>query len=459
MNTTFEQNGVRGLDTTSLARRLELIHEQGAAPKTLPFCELVRNVVIIASSSRGGSSVFAELLRRCPEFLHLRAEMNPILHISGLIYPTSGSDSDALDAGHLTADIKTLLDRELRLECGNPYLGPLSQEAIDDYVLAITRRLCLQWPEFNFRYESMKRYLLATFDTLKKSFAWTASEVRDVQLFWIVFLTLIRKEFPQINPYYYDLDAELIHKYFPNLPIPEGPPSAHFIEEPPFIVPVPLKQASDSEIMQKPFVIKTPSNVYRLDFLKALFPNARPLILHLTRSAPQSINGLYDGWCHRGFFSYALADRLQIEGYSDRFPKWGKTWWNFDLPPGWQDYTKRSLVDVCAFQWYAAHRAICEDRKKHPLSPYLRMRSEDVLSASEDTRRATAEKLASCLDLVAGNSLTKTLQDGIAPVMATHPPQKNRWLAKSAIISPVLRQKEVQTMLEELAYTSADFTN
>src|SRR4051794_5935059 len=37
----------------------------------------VRDVVILASSSRGGSSMLAEVLRHTPQLLHFRAEVNP----------------------------------------------------------------------------------------------------------------------------------------------------------------------------------------------------------------------------------------------------------------------------------------------------------------------------------------------------------------------------------------------
>ena len=41
-------------------------------------------------------------------------------------------------------------------------------------------------------------------------------------------------------------------------------------------------------------MMKTPSNAYRASFLRALFPNARVQVLHLTRNPAAAINGLVD---------------------------------------------------------------------------------------------------------------------------------------------------------------------
>lgn len=452
MNIYNERNEIRNFTLISMSKKLEEIHQQGPMIEIPDFCDSVRNVVIIASSSRGGSSVFAEVLRKCETFLHLRAEFNPILHVSGLTYPTSLTGSDALNTEHLTPEIKPILNRELSLECGNLNLNPLSATEIDHYALAITRRLFLQWPNDSFHYDSCRRWLLSTFETLEKLYGWTRSEIRDPQLFWSIYLTHVRAEYPNINPYYYDLNPTLVERYFTDVSVPKGPPAFSSIEEPPFIIPLPLKQPTRSEISQKPFVIKTPSNVYRLGFIKALFPNATPWILHLTRNAPQSINGLYDGWCHRGFFSHSMPGKLNILDYSDRFPKWGRDWWNFDLPPGWQDYTSRSLVEVCAFQWYAAHQATSEERKINPTTNYLRIRSEDVLSQSEDMRRAIADKIGRWLGLGSIDELSSAMTRPVDPVMATEPPKRDRWIEKSDIIIPILKQRKIKEMLEELGY-------
>src|SRR5579875_3520937 len=47
----------------------------------------VRDLVFIASSSRGGSSMLAEMLRYSPDMIHLQGELNPVLRLAGLSFP------------------------------------------------------------------------------------------------------------------------------------------------------------------------------------------------------------------------------------------------------------------------------------------------------------------------------------------------------------------------------------
>ena len=53
-------------------------------PAVEDFIGGVRDVVVIASSSRGGSSVFSETLRASPDLMHLQAELNPLLTLARL---------------------------------------------------------------------------------------------------------------------------------------------------------------------------------------------------------------------------------------------------------------------------------------------------------------------------------------------------------------------------------------
>ena len=65
-------------------------------------------LVLIASSSRGGSSVFSEYLRRSRSLIHLQGEINPFLVRAGLSYHDTDTGSDALEARH-AADTGRLL--------------------------------------------------------------------------------------------------------------------------------------------------------------------------------------------------------------------------------------------------------------------------------------------------------------------------------------------------------------
>ena len=91
------------LSRDQLARvlsRLSGLHE------STPCVELdrIREVVVVASSSRGGSSMLMELLRHSEHLLHLQAELNPFLVLAELGWPHSGSDSDRLEPSDLKPD-------------------------------------------------------------------------------------------------------------------------------------------------------------------------------------------------------------------------------------------------------------------------------------------------------------------------------------------------------------------
>ena len=82
-------------------------------------------------------------------------------------------------------------------------------------------------------------------------------------------------------------------------------------------------------------------------------------MLHLIRDPVASVTGLMSGWLHHGFHKHRLPDgALAIERYTLPDRPWTTAWWKFDLPPGWDRYTHRSLEEVCAFQWISANEHI-----------------------------------------------------------------------------------------------------
>ncbi|NEE15208.1 sulfotransferase, partial [Streptomyces sp. SID7499] len=108
-----------------VVRRLEMLRPLRGTP--VPhFRAKVRELVVVASSSRGGSSMLSELLRTSPHLLHLRGELNPLLRLVGLDHPHSGTGSDELDATHwhgLRPRSRALFDAELALDAGSPGTG------------------------------------------------------------------------------------------------------------------------------------------------------------------------------------------------------------------------------------------------------------------------------------------------------------------------------------------------
>ena len=75
--------------------------DDARGPGIPDFCAGVREVILVASSSRGGSSMFTEMLRGLPGLLHFRGEINIFLLQACLTWPATGTGSDRLDAGML----------------------------------------------------------------------------------------------------------------------------------------------------------------------------------------------------------------------------------------------------------------------------------------------------------------------------------------------------------------------
>jgi len=218
-------------------------------------------------------------------------------------------------------------------------------------------------------------------------------------------------------------------------------------------VPRPWRHPSAAELAQRPLILKSPSDAYRLRFWREVFPNARFRILHLTRSPAAAINGLYDGWRHdRGFHSHYLGERqLRIRGYTTTPLVGADAWWKFDLPPGWTDYARAPLEQVCGFQWLSAHTHVLRSADEMNLGEdYVRVAFEDLVGAPETRVRV----LAGVLRWLGADAETAIPDARV--VMATHPPSRDRWRKREAILRPILQSPAIRRVADELGYRGAD---
>ena len=423
---------------------------QGAVPD---FFSAVRDVVVIASSSRGGSSIFTEILRQSPDLLHCKGEINPMLAIAGLTYPANGRDDDSLeafDAGPHNRQKLAILERELALDVGvNLPIDLGNRQHKQRFMRDLLWRIMVQWPELELDPDFVLASIEQTFAELVQCHGWESGGFSDPQLFHLLFLVRLRTRYPTINPHYYDLNPERIRRYCPDAEISPSPPGRFVIEEPPFVLIAPRQPVSAATLGQRPLILKTPSNAYRLAFLQQIFPQARFRVLHLVRNPADAINGLVDGWLYHGFFSHPLKNRLQIKGYSDRFPAWGRHWWNYDLPPGWQQWVGLPLEYVCAHQWRAAHQAILDFCGQGPTES-RRIAFEDVIGRPELRAQCFAD-LADWLGISREPLITAALGD-LPPVMATAPPRQRRWFKKVALLRPVLEDPAIIETAQRLGY-------
>lgn len=403
-------------------------------PGTAAELAAVREVVVVASSSRGGSTLVGELLRRTPDLLHLRAEVNPLFVVTGL------EDGDR----------RRVLGDELAAEMGRP-ASELRPDDVSELSLAVAWRLTVQWPLLDIDPDDVDRWVRATLEDLAAGEpAWASPAFPDPEAFHLRVLCRVREAHPEVDPWYYDLPAEAVRAAFPGVPPPSGPPGEALVEMPPFVLPRPWRRPSPAELATLPLVLATPRNSFRLEFLRSLFPAARFRVVHLTRNPAASANGLVDGWHHRGFFNCRVGRRLSIRGYSDEHPGWGRSWWCYDLWPGWEAWAEAPLTDVCAEQWRTPHQATLDflARTGGEVS-WHRLRWEDV--TGDDDRRARA--FAGLGRWLGGPEGVADLGNvRLPPLMATAAPRPRRWERRADALAPALARAEVAGLAERLGY-------
>ncbi|MCP4805866.1 MAG: sulfotransferase [Proteobacteria bacterium] len=375
----------------------------------------VRDLVLLVSSSRGGSSVFAEGLREIPGLLHLRAELNPFLRVAGFEGPDDALAADAPGDADRFA-------RELGFEVG------ARAPSQDDFALDVVWRLLVQWPDRDWELEQ----LIATVRAVPLS--------HDLDAYHLAVIQAVG-----VEPHFYDVDRELLAAVFPGRPIPASSPGSALIEEPPFVCISPWARATAEELHGRPLVIKTPSNAYRLDWFRAMFPAARIRLLHLVRNPAAAINGLVDGWQYHGFHSRRVDEALRIPGYDEARPG-DRYWWKYDVPPGWEELVSRPLAEVCAAQWCGAHEAVLDSDL-----PTLRVRFEDFIREPA-SRLAMLDEVCSWLGVPLVEPARSTLRGPLARVMSTERPRIRRWFTRSDVLEPVLSTTRVRELATRLGY-------
>jgi hypothetical protein len=397
----------------------------------------VRKVVLVASSSRGGSSALAEWLRTKEGLISLDGELKPLLRQAGIDDPESDSDCiGEVEAGKIRSLRRLIVDA-----LGVP-IEPDAPFDAEGMIARSSRSISLQWPGVadESRIEHIIRKSLARI-------GWSRMEEYDAPSLMIQIIRELRELDARVCPYRYDLPGTLVSRSFPNALIPAGPPGKITYEETPFVLPRVARPPSMRDIENGAVAIKDPSNAYRMRLIRQLFPKAQIRVIHLVRNPAASINGLIDGWNHWNFFSRRLPGQLSIGGYSDRFP-WGRDWWKFDLPPGWRSYSAAPLGQVCAFQWATTHRAIMENLSG---VDHMRLKFENFIDNTEkgvDTRR----ELSEWLGIRCSNSQLSPPRE----VMVTQQPALARWRRRESEILDYVGFSNRFLDPHELGYGSRD---
>jgi len=403
-------------------KMINLASAHRSVPTSGRLNEKVKNVCVILTSSRGGSSFFKEYLSQYDDFIFLDGEEEPYYILSK---NTLGFNSES-------DEIKTLQNKQYVLDCMFDELGVNSGFDLEKYIHDWSNRVMLQFPETFFKkLDELASHIRKVVQELN---------IRDGQV-------LSQDEFKELS-----VDILNAIFYAPSGFIydihPKDGAFHHFykIEEPPFVVPKIKRKLTEADLEEKTLLFKTPQDCYRIGMFEQLFPNATIKYVHLTRGFAQTTNGLIDGWLsHSGFFAHNLKIidvELNISGYSDQFQT-GKYYWKFDLPPNWYSTKAIPLGEVCVNQWASSHEHILASGVDK-----LQIKFEEFL----ENPKEELERLSTFL----GKSLEYT--DYNPQVMTTHPPAQYRWRKNGQLIRKLGTQTRIQDLMHELHYKMDEHT-
>ncbi|PSP88450.1 hypothetical protein BRC90_07570 [Halobacteriales archaeon QS_4_69_34] len=357
-------------------------------------------VLLVASASRGGSSLLFDILRHHEGTCSPDGEHGKWYTLGGICYPAF--ESDAIPSDFTSFDREQLLTDVLS-DVGAATRSGDRTHRVDDALL----RLPLQFPHEDIPVEQVRETLLdgASLDEVLPGLG--------------------------ISREHYDAYAE---------GDADSPLEADAIEERPFITSHDHKRGLTPEDFERTLVLKTSVDAYRLEWIsEQLFPDTEVSVVHLTRNPAASINGLYDGWrLNRGFQTYDVGD-LGLDNYEGSL-------WNYDLPPGWERDGR--LIDTCLRQWTQAHRHILDG--VGAFEDVHRVAFEDLITETDSTVTAVVD--------FAGLGESALLDENVRDlneVMTTKEPERGRWRHREELVRGAIERagEPFETVVEELGYT------
>ncbi len=137
---------------------------------------------------------------------------------------------------------------------------------------------------------------------------------------------------------------------------------------------------------------KTCINTLRVGYLHRLFPKARFVFIH--RDGRDNVSSMIDGWRYGrsdGGFGLQKFFGPSPEAVAINDSEFRE--WHFFLPPGWRDYNRATLEEVCAFQWASANRLALDAAQALPEGQWLQLRYEDLFERPVEMFRRLFERL------------------------------------------------------------------
>ena len=197
-----------------------------------------------------------------------------------------------------------------------------------------------------------------------------------------------------------------------------------------------------------PVLDKTCINTMRVGYLHRLFPQAR--FVYIYRDGRDNVSSMIDGW------RYGRTDgAFGLEQFFGAFPEpvginGGEFHeWHFFLPPGWREYGRARLEEVCAFQWVSANRLALDAGAAIPESQWIPVRYEDIFVRPVEMFRDVFSRLDLPFDDTMRERCANLLSRPTSVVKGAPKQQKWKENNREAIerVLPVLRP-----MMERLGY-------
>lgn len=192
-------------------------------------------------------------------------------------------------------------------------------------------------------------------------------------------------------------------------------------------------------------VEKTPKNCFRISFINKLFDGCK--FIYLKRDGRSNISSLIEGWRapHKYIRGQAIDIRLNIKGYSGDNGKH----WKYVLPPGWENYTDRSLEEVCAFQWTSSNSAAVGGLKS------IENKRKCTISYEELTENTfkTVRNICEFVDIPFSKSIQGISKEPPLVNYVTRP-HKDKWRRNINLIQNVY--PVIEPMMTELGYSLND---
>jgi hypothetical protein len=169
------------------------------------------------------------------------------------------------------------------------------------------------------------------------------------------------------------------------------------------------------------FLEKTPKNILRVPFLRAVFPGARFILLY--RRPEETLSSMLEGWRGGRFTAYRPL------------PGWPHRAWKFLLVPGWENLIHRPLAEVVAWQWKMAYSTALADLAALPGENWMAVNYARLVSAPQES----LARIAAFAAFEPDSRMEQHLAHGLPlSSMTFSPPDPDKWRKHAGELAAVL---------------------